>query len=373
MTPQEKTTYYRIAFTRLKGMTVVLAREILGRVGDEERFFALSESQLGAVMGCSNKLFSDNLRRDCLSEADREYSFVKASGINVCYFNDETSGYPTLLAECDDAPVALYTLGSLDVNECRLISIVGTRHATAYGTNYTSKIVGELAATVEDKVAVVSGLAYGIDVAAHNSCLENSLPTVAVLAHPLNTIYPAVHRSVAAQIIAKGGLLLTEYGISDTIHKGNFLARNRIVAGMSSATVVVESDVKGGAMTTARMATEYGRDVYAVPGRLNDKYSSGCNFLIQNNTAGIIYDIPEFVNHLGFKMRSPEGLQQELFKELDPVEQTIIEYLAKNGEGRLQDLQILLNIPTYKLSATLIDMEFRGLVSAVPGAKYILG
>lgn len=373
MTDGEKEIYYRIAFSRLRGMTVVLGREILGRVGGEEHFFSLTETQLGAVMGCRNKLFSESVRQNCLTEADREYSFVKAAGIAVRYFNDPESGYPALLSECDDAPVALYTLGALDINSCQPIAVVGTRHATNYGTNYTSRMVGEIAATVADKVAVVSGLAYGIDVAAHNACLENGVATVAVLANPLNTIYPAIHRGIAAKIVANGGLLITEYGITDAVHKGNFLARNRLVAGMSRATVVVESDVKGGAMTTARLATEYGRDVYALPGRLNDKYSTGCNQLIHNNTAGIIHDIPEFVNGLGLKMRTVEGLQQELFKELDETEQAIIDHLTKKGESSLHDLHILLNIPTYKLSSTLIDMEFRGLVSALPGARYTLG
>jgi len=373
MTDSRRLTQCRIAFSKLHGMTAGLAREFIARTGDEERFFSLTESQLGAAMGFGSKLFSDSVRRECMDEAARELDFAIANGISIRYFNDETGGYPDALLECEDAPVLLYTLGEFRPELIRMIAVVGTRHATNYGCSSVSKIVGEIAATVDERVAIVSGLAYGIDAAAHKSAIENGLATMAVLAHGLNTIYPAAHRSLAADIVGKGGCLVTEYGILDAVHRGNFLSRNRIVAGLCEATVVVESDIKGGAMTTARLASEYGRDVYTLPGRLNDKYSSGCNKLIHNNTAAIIYDIPEFVKSLGWRMRSREGLQQELFKALDPLEQQIIDILTENGDARLSELQIRLGLPTHRLTATLIDMEFRGLISAVPGARYTLG
>lgn len=373
MTDSDRLRQYRIALSKLHGMTAKLAGEFIARVGSEERFFSLTESQLGATMGFRSKLFGDSIRRQSLEEAARELDFARSNGIGLRYFNDPESGYPPSLLECEDAPVLLYTLGEFDPGTTRAIAIVGTRHATNYGCNVVTRIAGEIAATVDESVTIVSGLAYGVDAAAHKAALDNGLSTVAVLAHGLNTIYPAANRSLAADIVGKGGCLVTEYGILDAVHRGNFLARNRIVAGLCEATVVIESDVKGGAMTTARLASDYGRDVYALPGRVNDKYSAGCNFLIHNNTAAIITNPADFVKSLGWRMRTVEGLQQELFKELDPLEQKIIDILTENGDARLSELQMRLGLPTHRLSATLIDMEFRGLIQAVPGARYTLG
>lgn len=362
---------YKIAFSRLPGMNVRLGRELLPRIGGERQFFGASASALSAVMSFSSRLFSDGLRQKALSEATVECGFITMNHIRALYF--DSPGYPQALLECDDAPVMLYQLGSLDLNSVGCLSIVGTRHSTAYGTGFVSKLVASLAATVAEPVAIVSGLAYGIDVAAHRASLENDIPTVGVLAHGLSMIYPAVHRSVAAEIVAKGGALLTEYVSKDPVHKGNFLARNRIVAGLSSATLVAESDVKGGALVTARLALDYGRDVMALPGRVNDKYSRGCNSLIERNVASIVTSPDQVIDSLGWKRRDREGLQQELFKELNTLEQQIVNTLTEYGEQRLDELQNRIAVPTARLMATLIDMEFREIITAIPGGRYRLG
>lgn len=363
----------QLAFSKLHGMNAELGRNILSRLcGDEERFFALKSSQLSLLMGFESKLFSDELRSRALDDARREMKFIESNGIRVCYFADPESGYPARLAEIPDAPTAIYTLGECNLDAAHMVGIVGTRHATAYGNDFTARLVNDLAATVRDQVVIVSGLAYGVDVASHRAALSTGLPTVGVLAHGLHTIYPAAHRNIAAQMVRSGGALVTEYASDAPVHRGNFLARNRIVAGMCDCIVVVESDVKGGALFTARLAGDYNREVFALPGRVTDRFSRGCNNLISKNMARIITDTAELPELMGWAKKSVEGLQQQLFAELDPMEQRVVEALQQQGEMRLHELQIALNEQTHKLMSLLIDMELRGLVTAIPGNRYRL-
>lgn len=361
---------YQLALSRLPGMNVTLARELMSRIGSEATFFTTSATALAAMMSFSGKIFSDAVRHKALDEAERELNFIQSAGIKTLYYS--SADYPALLLECSDAPVMLYQLGALDLNKIESLAIVGTRHATSYGTSFVDKLVDRIATSVADKVAITSGLAYGIDISAHRAALRNGLPTIAVLAHGLSMIYPSAHRNYAAEIISTGGALLTEYPSFATVHKGNFLARNRIVAGLSTNIVVAESDVKGGALVTARLANDYGRDVHALPGRLSDRYSSGCNMLISQNLASIINDIDDTIDNMGLKRMTVESLQQELFKVLDPVEQQIIDLLTDKGEAQLSELQITIGIPVAKLISTMIDMEFRGLIMAIPGGRYRL-
>jgi len=360
----------KIAFSRLRGINVKLAKEILPRVGGEARFFEMTSGQLAAVMGFKSKMFNDDIRHQAIDDAQREERFITANSIRALYFTDNE--YPVRLHDCDDAPVMLYALGTLDFNSVSCLSIVGTRHATVYGTTFTSRLVNHIAAAVEDKTAIVSGLAFGIDIAAHRAALSAGIPTVAVLAHGLNTIYPAAHRNDAAAIVSNGGALLTEYCAIDPVHKGNFLSRNRIVAGLSEAVIVAESGIKGGAMATARIAADYSRDVYALPGRISDQFSAGCNSLIERNIAGIITDAETLVDHMGWKMRTSDGIQSELFKELTPLQQRVIDLLSKKGEMRLIELQMQLNEPAGRLSGTLVDLEFYGLIASIPGGRYCI-
>ena len=364
---------HKLAFSRLHGMNVSLGESILSRIGgDPQQFFSMTASQLAAVMGFDSKLFADDMRSRALREAGQEEAFVRANGITTHFFTGDNSGYPVRLRECDDAPSMIYALGECNLDGTCMIGIVGTRHATAYGTAFTDRLVTELANTLAERPVIVSGLAYGIDVAAHRAALAAGLPTVAVLAHGLNTIYPAAHRSYAAEIVKSDGALVTEYASSDAVHRGNFLARNRIVAGMCDCIVVVESDLKGGALVTARLANDYNREVFALPGRVNDRYSRGCNNLIARNMARIVSDINDIADTMNWKRKTVEGLQQELFSELDPVEQRIVDALMQAGEMRLSELQMSLNEQTHRLMGLLIDMELRGLVVSIPGNRYRL-
>lgn len=361
---------YRIAFSSVPGIKPELATSIIGRIGSEEQFFKLTESQLSAAMGFKSRIFSLDLRTKLLNEAQDEEIFVSEHSIIPTYFTDDN--YPHRLLECEDAPLMLYALGNCDLNDSRFISIVGTRHATAYGTSFVEQLVADLAAKLPDKPVIVSGLAYGIDLAAHKAAMKNGLPTIAVLAHGLNTIYPANHRQVAVDIVKTGGSLLTDYRSQDQIHRGNFLARNRIVAGLCDTLVVAESASRGGALVTARLASGYNREVMALPGRYNDKYSCGCNTLISSNIASLITSADDLIAQMGWTAtETGEGSQGELSLPLTPEEQAVMDILNNRGEAMITDFTSRIDIPLPRMMALLIDMEFRSLISHLPGGRYI--
>lgn len=358
----------RIAFASLRGINRALGLEILARIQSEEAFFEATERQLSSIMGFNNKIFSRDYRNELIEAAKKEYEFIESRKIRTLYFTDED--YPTRLAECTDAPLILYTIGNCDMNECHTIGIVGTRHATPYGIEFTKKLVRDLSETVDGKIVIVSGLAYGIDIAAHRAALQSGCQTAAILAHGLNTIYPSAHRNTAVEIVKSGGILMTDYKSSEVIHKGNFLARNRIVAGLCDGLVVVESAEKGGALVTARLACDYDRDVFALPGRINDTYSAGCNKLISNNQANLITCADDLINNLNWKRKEKINEQKELFEQLNADEETVITYLQDRGEGQINQMSIDLNMNIGKLTSVLIELEFKGLAVPYPGAKY---
>lgn len=362
---------YRIAFSSLRSLTPALATSILDRIGSEENFFAFSESQLSAAMGFNNRLFKSSTRTEALNDAKSEASFVETNSIRTLYFRDDA--YPRRLLECDDAPLMLYGLGDCDLNNARVISIVGTRHATAYGVDFVERLVSDLAAMLPEKPVIVSGLAYGIDIAAHRAALKADLPTVAVLAHGLNTLYPSQHRQTAVEMVRSDGMLLTDYPSSARIHKGNFLARNRIVAGLADALVVAESAAKGGALVTARLASGYNRDVFALPGRTSDKYSAGCNALIASDIAALVTSATDLCERMGWPVADGKsGEQPSLFPTLTPEEEAVMDIMADRGEVNLPELSSRIDIPIPRLMAMLIDMEFRSLIINIPGGRYRL-
>lgn len=358
----------RIAFSQLRGINQMLALEILARIGSEEAFFEATDRQLAAVMGFSNRIFDRQYRDGLLKAAEVEADFTEAGHVDATYFTD--ADYPSRLHDCTDAPLMLYSTGSCRLNDVLTVGVVGTRHATPYGVDFCRRLVEGLASRVGAPVAVVSGLAYGIDVAAHRAAIECGLPTVAVLAHGLNTIYPAAHRNTAVEMVRSGGLLLTDYMSSAAVHKGNFLARNRIVAGISDCLVVVESAEKGGAMVTARIASDYDRDVFALPGRTSDIYSAGCNSLIRRNVASLVGSADDLIDAMRWPRRQQETAQSTLFPEISGEEQSVMDYLRERGEAQINRLSVDLDIPVGRLTGMLIEMEFKGLVLPYPGAKY---
>ena len=248
------------------------------------------------------------------------------------------------------------------------VGIVGTRHATHYGIDFTRRLVADLARMIPG-VCIVSGLAYGIDVTAHQAALDASAPTVGVLAHGLNMIYPAEHRSVAAKMVERGGALVTEYPSSSKIYKQNFLKRNRIVAALSDALVVVESDYRGGSLSTARIASLYNRDVFALPGRITDTYSRGTNSLIANSTAAVITSAEDLVKQMGWAASvAPE--QPRLFTPLAPELQQLLDYIAANPQATANDLCVRLGISYATLSDRLFRLEMEEAITTLPGGRF---
>lgn len=360
---------YRIAFASLRGINYVLAGEFLKRLGSEKAFFEASERSLESLTGgMRSRLLTRECRDEALEAARREVDFVAAHSVRTLYYTD--GEFPRRVRDTVDGPLMLYALGDCELNDSPVIAVVGTRHATSYGTGFTDKLIGALAQKMARKPVIVSGLAFGIDIAAHRAALREGLPTAAVLAHGLNTIYPSQHRTTAVEIARSGGMLMTDYRSCDAIHKGNFLARNRIVAGLCDCLVVVESAAKGGALITARIADDYSRDVFAVPGRLGDRYSAGCNRLIASSRARLLTDAEELVEEMGWPVRASEGEQLDLFPELSAEDMAVIDLLTERGEARAAELAVALGRPIGKVMATLVDLEFKGRVTSFPGGLF---
>lgn len=361
---------YKIAFSWLRGMNVTLGREILGRVGSEEQFFGMTDAQLSALLGFKSRILERSHRDTVLSRAERECDFLAASSVKAVYFTSDD--YPQRLLQAEDAPAMLFTLGHADLNAGHFLAVVGTRHATPYGSSFVRRIIEDCSRMLADPLTVVSGLAFGIDAESHTASLKYGVTTAGVLAHGLNTIYPSAHRSLASDIVRAGGALVTEYGSDAPIHKGNFLARNRIVAGLCDALVVAESAKRGGALVTARLATGYNRDVFALPGRTSDVYSQGCNQLIASHTAGLISDASDLIDAMGWRRKTDKGPEPTLFPNLTPEEESVCEVLRTDGEAHISVISARTGVTVSRLMAMLIDMEFRNLVLSYPGGKYRL-
>lgn len=358
---------YRIAFAGLQGMGVDLAHKLLDVVGSEERFFAMSEKELRSLTQGRSKIYSDDYRRERMQRAVTEEAFVREHGIAAVYFTEEA--YPHRLLEAPDAPAMIYTLGRCDLESGHVVSIVGTRHATQYGIRFCDTLVGELAQSLPDLV-VVSGLAYGIDIAAHRAALKHGVPTVAVLPRGLNRIYPAAHRNDAVAIAKRGGMLLTDYTSQDVVQKSNFLARNRIVAALSDCTVIVESAGAGGALVTASLAMSYNRDVMAVPGRCGDEFSTGCNKLIATNKAALITGAADLMAAMRWEGARQEPRQLDLFPQLTKEEQAVVNVIRDQGEIHLNALAEVLHQPVYKLMSVLVELDCKNVIATLPGCRY---
>lgn len=305
-----------------------------------------------------------------LEKAEKEIIYLNENRVQAMFFLDKN--YPERLKQCADAPIMLYQQGSCDLNARQIISVVGTRNATQRGRDLCDKLIGEIGQT-HPQTIVVSGLAYGIDVASHKAALQNKLQTVAVLAHGLSTMYPAVHRNIASEIVGQGALV-TDFIHSELPEKNNFVKRNRIIAGLSDATIVVESGNKGGALITADLANSYNRDVFAFPGRVSDTWSKGCNRLIFTNKAFLIESLRDLEYIMGWERTKsrPEAQQTSLFQELDQDEKLITGLLQENEQLSMDQISVKLQFPVSKVSSLLLTLEFKGLVKSLPGKTYKL-
>lgn len=358
---------HKIALGLIPRIGDINARKLVSHFGNVEAIFHEPYRNLVKIPGIGSGLAKYISDRSYLDIAEQEAEYVSKNGIRTYFYLD--NDYPYRLRQCDDSPVVFFFMGDCDLNAAKILSVVGTRNATTRGKDLCDKIIGGLAAG-HPELIIVSGLAYGIDIAAHKAALANKLQTVGVLAHGFKTTYPSVHYATAKAMLKQGGLL-SDF-LSDALpERNNFIKRNRIIAGLSDATLVLESGKKGGALITADIANSYNRDVLAVPGRPDDQWSAGCNTLIRNNKAALTESSDDVEYFLNWKPEKPgPPLQRSLFCELDDSEKQIYELIMKDGELTIDAICRTLQLPVYKLSSILLQMEFKGLVKCYPGNVY---
>lgn len=360
--------FYTLALTRIPGLGLVGAYNLIRAIGNATDIFLKRKELPDLVPGISHKLVNALDCSEAFKQAEQELLFAERNGIDCLTIHDER--YPSRLRECEDAPLVLFYRGNANLNALHIVSIVGTRHSTTYGQDLCQKFVSDLSEACPETL-IVSGLAYGIDIHAHRYALLHHLPTIGVLAHGLDRIYPSVHRHTAIKMMDNGGLL-TEFMSGTNPDRQNFIKRNRIVAGMSDAVIVVESASKGGALITADLAGSYHRDCFAFPGRVTDTYSVGCNELIRNNQASLILSAENFIHTMGWKQSSPkETVQRQLFPELNEEETKIVSAIQQS-EGCIQInlLTVKTNIPINRLSTLLFELEMKGVIQAMAGGMY---
>lgn len=362
-----------IALTKLNGLSLLNARTLLDSLGSASEVFAHRKDIVGVIPDASKRLVAAFDHTDeALRLAEEEMKFVEQKRLRVLTLNDVD--YPQRLRECEDAPLVLYYCGSANLNSQRVISIVGTRKCSEYGREVCNNFIADLKRYYPDTL-IVSGLAYGIDVCAHRAALDNGMSTIGVLAHGLDTIYPSMHRQIAADMVHRQGGLLTEYGVHTTPEKGNFVRRNRIVAGMCDACIVVESSERGGSLITAELAMEYNRDVFAFPGRVYDEYSRGCNNLIRRQQATLLTCAADLLDAMGWdnplkKDSKRKVVQRELFPDLTDEERVLVNTLKDVDDKHINQIAIDANIPYSRASMILFDLEMKGFVKALGGARY---
>ncbi len=367
----EKEVLYRLALTQLPGIGLVNAHHLLRIAGSATVLFEHRKELPELIPGISKKMVAAFDSDDALKLCRAELAFAEKNRIDCLTTEDER--FPSRLRECDDAPLVLFYRGNADLNKRHIVSMVGTRNATQYGKDICLRFVKELQELIPD-VIVVSGLAYGIDIYSHRAALEYGVETIGVLAHGLDRIYPTVHRKVAADMTTHGGLL-TEFMSGTNPDRQNFVKRNRIVAGISDATIVVESAAKGGSLITAEIAGSYGRDCFAFPGRIDDPFSAGCNKLIQSNAASLIQNAEELVKAMGWDKRAekPRSVQRQLFPDLNPDEEAVVSVLAKHPDGlQINTLVVDTNTAITRMTGILFELEMKGIIRMMAGGVYKL-
>ena len=363
-------TLSSLALTLCPGIGHINGKRLVDALGSAEEVFRQRQKLPELLPGVGPALVKALDCPEAFRRAERELEFVEKNRLTCLTLKDEA--YPSRLRECEDAPLVLFFKGNCNLNRLRVVSMVGTRQATEYGKQFCADFMRDLAVLCPD-VLVVSGLAYGIDIHAHRAALNNNLSTVAVLAHGLDRIYPQVHRKTAVDMLADGGLL-TEYLTETQPDRHNFVSRNRIVAGMSDATIVVESAVRGGSLITADLAEGYHRDCFAVPGRVNDLTSAGCNRLIRDNKAALLQSAEEFVKAMNWDshLSKPEAVQRMLFPDLSEEEERVVAILSRQGELHINTLVVEADIPVHRMSSLLFELEMKGIVKALVGGSYRL-
>ncbi len=362
------TLFYLLALQKVKNIGDISAKKLLRHFGSAQAVFEAAKhneievQDIGSVMIRSLKNFNDWQR------VTEEIKYIEQNQLKVVSIFDDD--YPYRLQHAPDGPILFFYQGNADLNHRKMISVVGTRNMTSYGKRMVAEIIEGL---VDYKPVIISGLAYGVDVEAHLQALKYDLPTIGVLGHGFQRVYPAIHQKIARQMLENGGLI-SEFWHTDPVDRNNFLKRNRIVAGMSEAVIIIESAEKGGALVTADIANSYNRDVFAVPGRASDTFSKGCNNLIKNNKAALITEAEDIINMLQWTEEKvkPASPQLNLFVDLNEDEQAIFDLLQTEGKISLDEMSLRLKMPVSKLAQILLQMELNNIVTSLPGKFFEL-
>ncbi|RFN59100.1 DNA-processing protein DprA [Marixanthomonas ophiurae] len=364
----QKELLYTLALQRTPNLGDTSAKKLLRAVGSAEAIFKEKKQNLLKVDGIGTFKLKDLNENQQLTEAEAELRFIEEEKIQYSYFLDKT--YPEHLKHCLDGPILFFHSGNIDLKNKKIISIVGTRKVTTYGTTFCQNFIEELAPL---NPVIVSGFAYGVDITAHKAAMDNGLQTVACLAHGLNQVYPKVHKKYVANMENNGGFI-TEFWSDDPFDRNNFLKRNRIIAGLSEATIVIESAEKGGSLVTADIANSYNREVFAVPGRSTDKQSQGCNNLIKKQQAHLLTNAADLIYQLGWEVeeKDKKSQQTQLFVELTEEEKKVYHFLKQKDKELLDIIALECQIPTFKAATILLNMELKGVVRPLPGKLFQL-
>jgi len=360
---------YKVALTLIPGIGPVQAKILVEYFGDASSVLFAKESQLKKIEGIGEirakaiKSFID------FSEAEEEINFIEKYKIKPLFITDKN--YPRRLLNCYDSPTLLYYKGEADLNHPKIAAIVGTRNNTEYGKQITEKLINDLTG---ENILIVSGLAFGIDAIAHKAALKNDLPTAGVLAHGLDQLYPSQHAALAKDMLKKGGGLLTEFRSKTNPDKHNFPSRNRIVAGISDATIVIETGVKGGSMITAELANGYNKDVFAFPGKITDTKSSGCNYLIKNNKAMLLTEVNDLIEIMNWaeQKKPARKKQRSIFIELNENEKIIVNILHEKESIHIDELNIKSSLSSGAVAAAILNLELQNVIVSLPGKLYQL-
>ncbi|MGB1043288.1 MAG: DNA-processing protein DprA [Tenacibaculum sp.] len=348
-----------------KNIGDIIAKKLITVTGSVEQVFKEKVSTLHKINGIGTHITSHLFDTKNIKRVEEELKYIENKKIAFSYFLD--TDYPQNLKHCVDAPILIFKDGNINLNNTKILAIVGTRKITSYGRDFCNQLINDLA---KYNPIIVSGFAYGVDICAHKAAIKNNLQNIAVLAHGFEQIYPKTHKKYISEVNKNGGFI-TEFWHNEQPLRENFLKRNRIVAGLSKATIIIESAEKGGSLVTADIANSYNRDVFSVPGKTTDVYSKGCNNLIKNNQAHLLTSAEDIVKMLNWDVQQPTApKQQTLFVELNETEQKIYDYLQQNGKQLLDVIALDCAIPTYQLSSILIQMELKGVVKPLPGKMF---
>ena len=355
-----------LALLKVEGVGDIVAKKLINHLGSAENVFNAKRQQLLSIEGVGDVLYNSLKNKEVFKLAEAEMKFIKDNGIKTSFYKERD--YPDRLKHCIDGPVILFSSGNINLEGRKTLSIVGTRQMTSYGADFCRKLIEDIAPL--DPV-IISGFAYGVDIHAHNIAMEQGLQTIGVVAHGLNQVYPKVHKKYVAKMEENGGFF-TEFWSTSNPDKENFVKRNRIVAGLAEATVIIESADKGGSLITANVANDYNRDVFAVPGRVTDKYSMGCNNLIKSQRAHLLTNAADLLYILNWQPEEAKqkAVQKQLFITLEDDEQKVYDFLQKNGKELMDVIALECGMPVFKLSSLLLTMELKGVIRPLPGKLF---